>query len=269
MNITTDNYEAYLLDYLDGKLSPNEAEQLHAFVTAQGLDWGELTEALPQLEAPEMEFEGKERLKKKGMVVPLYVKIASAVAGAGLLLTIGLWPGKQLPKVEPIAGLKPVEANLTVSEPLVRIAPRRVVQSVERHCAQEEIEKTPERTTVEVVVPLPSIKPQEILALRGGDFYMQPDLDMLGYRLEAQQAFAYLLEENAFEDEMPTSWVGRGIYRMTEGRHSSIMGLINAGLHLAKKEVVKATNDMAMTAYYRVDEHREEAKERWKEKHEE
>lgn len=269
MNINIDNYEAYLLDYLDGKLSPNEAKQLQAFVTAQGLDWGELTEALPQLEAPEMEFVGKERLKKKGVAVPLYVKIASAAAGAGLLLTIGLWPGKQLPKVEPVAELKPIEASLTVSEPPISIAPRRFVQSVERQCSKKEIEKTLERTAIEVVAPLSSMKPMDALALAKEDFSMQPDPDMLRCRLEAQQAFAYLPEENAFEEEMPTSWVGRGIYRMTEGRHSSIMGLINAGLHLAKKEVVKATNDMAVAAYYRVDEHREEAKERWKEKHEE
>ena len=48
-NITIDNYEAYLLDYMEGNLSPDEAEQLKAFVAAQGLDWNELTEELPHL----------------------------------------------------------------------------------------------------------------------------------------------------------------------------------------------------------------------------
>ena len=37
-NINIDNYEAYLLDYLEGNLSPDKAEQLKAFVVAQGLD---------------------------------------------------------------------------------------------------------------------------------------------------------------------------------------------------------------------------------------
>lgn len=269
MNINIDNYEAYLLDYLDGKLSPNDAEQLQAFVTAHGLDWGELTEALPRLETPEMEFVGKERLKKKGVAVPLYVKIASVAAGAGLLLAIGLWPEKQLPKVEPVAELKPIEASLTVAEMPVRIVSRPIVQSVERQCVKKEIEKTLERTAVEVVAPLPSMKPMEVFAFTKEDYSIQPDLDMLRCRLEAQQAFAYLLEGNAYEEEMPTSWVGRNIYRMTEGRHASIGGLINAGLHIAKKEIKKASADVALATYYRAGEHMEEAKEHWQEKREE
>ena len=107
-NITTDNYEAYLLDYMEGNLSPEGAAELKAFVAAQGLDWSELTEELPYLAAPQVAYEGKEKLKKKAAVVPLYVKIASAAAAAGLLLTVSLWPEKSMPKVEPIAELKPI-----------------------------------------------------------------------------------------------------------------------------------------------------------------
>ena len=47
MNITIDNYEAYLIDYLDGNLNEDETRQLQQFVAAQGLDWAELTEGLP------------------------------------------------------------------------------------------------------------------------------------------------------------------------------------------------------------------------------
>ena len=43
-NITIDNYEAYLLDYVEGNLSPEGAAELKAFITAPGLDWDELTE---------------------------------------------------------------------------------------------------------------------------------------------------------------------------------------------------------------------------------
>ena len=39
MNITIDNYEAYLLDYMDGQLNPEKTLQLKQFVAAQGLDW--------------------------------------------------------------------------------------------------------------------------------------------------------------------------------------------------------------------------------------
>ena len=100
-NITTDNYEAYLLDYMEGNLSPDEAEQLKAFVATQGMDWDELTEELPHLETPQIAFEGKEKLKKKAAVVPLYVKIASVAAAAGLLLTVTLWPEKSMQKTGP------------------------------------------------------------------------------------------------------------------------------------------------------------------------
>jgi hypothetical protein len=53
---------------------------------------------------------------------------------------------------------------------------------------------------------------------------------------------------------------------MTEGRHASIGDLINAGLHLAKKEIKKASADAALATYYRAEEHFEEAKEHWQEK---
>ena len=95
-NINTDNYEAYLLDYMEGNLSSDEAEQLKTFVAAQGLDWAELTQELPHLEAPALTYDGKEQLKQRSLslskgrssdnVIPLYVKIASAAAAAGLLL---------------------------------------------------------------------------------------------------------------------------------------------------------------------------------------
>ena len=63
-NITTDNYEAYLLDYMEGNLSPDETEPLKAFVATQGLDWDELTAPLPYLEAPQIAYEGQEDSKK-------------------------------------------------------------------------------------------------------------------------------------------------------------------------------------------------------------
>lgn len=271
MNITTDNFEAYLLDYLEGNLSPDEAERLKAFVTAQGLDWKELTEELPILEAPQIGYKDKERLKKRGLVVPLYVKIASAAAVGGLLLTVGLWPAKSLPKVDPIAELSPVAAHLTVTEEPIRIVPRRAITFAECQVAKTNTKKETKnefvRTGVEPIATLSSVKTQEIASFDDAGFPLSSDIELLLYRLEAEQALAQLAIEPDDEEEMPTSWIGRGIYRMSEGRCSSIGGLINVGLHIAKKEAVKAATDMAMTAYYRADEHREEAKERWQERH--
>ena len=276
MNITTDNYEAYLLDYMEGNLAPDETEQLKAFVTAQGLDWSELTEALPHLDAPQIEFEDKESLKKKAVVVPLYVKIASAAAAAGLLLTIGLWPDKQLPKVEPVATLRPIEARLSETEASIRIIPRKSIQFAEyQNNVKKESERTSERISVEAVAPmspmksqetlapLSPMKPQEMLALSETFAQEELDLDVLRYPIYAEQALAYMQQETLYEEEMPTSWIGRGIYRMTQGRRSSIGGLINEGLHIAKKEATKTATDMTMTAYYRADERFQETRGRW------
>jgi hypothetical protein len=266
-NITTENYEAYLLDYMEGNLGPEGAAALQAFIATQGLNWAELTEELPHLEAPEVSYEGKEKLKKQRVVVPLYFKIASAAAVGGMLLTIGLWPEKSLPKVEPVAELKPIEAHLTITDEPFRIVPKQTVQYTERQETKKEAKSEPTRTEIESIASLASVKAQEIATSEDAGFALMADIELLRYRLETEQALAQLAIEPSYEEEMPTSWIGKGIYRMTEGRHSSIIGLINTGLHLAKKEVVKATTDMAAVAYYRADEHLEEARERWQEKH--
>ncbi len=269
MNITTDNYEAYLIDYIDGNLSADETEQLKQFVAAQGLDWAELTEGLPQVTAPAITYNGKERLKKKSAIVPLYVKIASAAAAAGLLFTISLWPEKSLPKVEPIAELKPIQSILTLTEDPFRIVPKRAIPFTEKQNVRKETQNEPTRMEVEAIAALSPMKAQEIVAFNDAGFACASDIELLRYQLETEQALARLALAPTVEEGMPTSFIGRGIYRMTEGRHASIGDLINAGLHIAKKEVVKASTDAALATYYRAEGHIEDAKEQWQEKREE
>ena len=266
MNITTDNYEAYLTDYLDGNLSADETEQLKQFVAVQGMDWTELTEGLPQVTAPAITYNGKESLKKKSTVIPLYVKIASAAAAAGLLLTIGLWPEKSLPKVEPIAELQAIQPHLTITEGPFRIVPKRAISFTESQGCRKETRKQPTRMKEDAIAALSPMKAQEIAGFETSDFAHASDIELLRYRLESEATLARLALESTFEEEMPTSFIGRGIYRMTEGRHASIGDLINAGLHLAKKEIKKASADAALATYYRAEEHFEEAKEHWQEK---
>lgn len=266
MNITTDNYEAYLIDYLDGNLSADETEHLKQFVAAQGLDWAELTEGLPQVTAPAITYNGKERLKKKGTVIPLYVKITSAAAAAGLLLTIGLWPEKSLPKAEPIAELQAIQPHLTITEGPFRIVPKRAISFTESQGCRKETRKQPTRMEIEAIAALSPMKAQEIAAFETSDFAHASDIELLRYRLESEATLARLALESTFEEEMPTSFIGRGIYRMTEGRHASIGDLINAGLHFAKKGIKKASADAALATYYRAEEQFEEAKEHWQQK---
>ena len=276
-NITIDNYEAYLLDYMEGNLSPDEAEQLKAFVMTQGLDWNELTEELPHLEAPQIEFENKERLKKKGALVPLYVKIASAAAAAGLLLTVTLWPEKSMPRVEPIANLKPIEVSrINTNEPLA-LLPRRITESIDplprtglrRDDMLSEGHITSGRKAMPLLAELPTKTATALQIDLPWINYDEPNFDLMSYHMSTELAMMQF-DENDFpneaEGEHNLSLIGKGIYRLTDGRHDSFASIISTGLSTAKKELNLAATDIALTAYYRADERIEEVKENWQDK---
>ena len=284
INITIDNYEAYLLDYMEGNLGPDEAEQLKAFVAAQGLDWNELTEELPHLEAPQIEFEDKERLKKKGALVPLYVKIASAAAAAGLLLTVTLWPDKSMPKVEPIATLKPIEVSRINTNESTTLLPRRATENTlseqrtmhnkttMRHATNTKEHSVPARETTPLLAQLPARTATAIEANLPWTDFDEPYFDMIAYRMNNVLAMTQLNKNTVSDDaenEQGLSLIGRGIYRLTNGRHDSFASIISTGLSTAKKEISLAATDAALTAYYRADEHFEEVKENWQDKREE
>lgn len=262
-NITTDNYEAYLLDYLEGNLSPDEAEQLKAFVAAQGLDWDELTEALPHLEAPQIAYEDKESLKKQGAVIPLYVKIASAAAAAGLLLTVTLWPEKSLPKVEPIAELRPILPERLITASDTAPLPPRTIRFVQPQSVARVKPTIQERVETPLLAELESIKPD---ALPVPNNTNDLDIELLAYRMNADLAMAKT-DENDYldyaEDEQNLSFIGRGLLKLTKGRHDNFASLIGAGVRKAKQDFTDAAADLALTAYQRADEHIEEARERW------
>ena len=236
-NITTDNYEAYLLDYMEGNLSPDEAEQLKAFVATQGMDWDELTEELPHLEAPQIAFEGKEKMKKKATVVPLYVKGRLITASETTTLPTRTFHFDQ-PQV--VKKEKPTISE-TVSErvetPLV---------------AQLESQKAP-------ILPTSSTA-------------SEPDFDLLAFRMNTNLALALINEYdfNSFskdeEFDREPSLISKGLLWLTKGRHDSFASIIASGLTTAKKELDLAATDFALTAYNRADESIEEAKEYWEEK---
>lgn len=285
-NITTDNYEAYLLDYMDGNLSPDEAEQLKAFVAAQGMDWDELTEELPHLEAPQIAFEGKESLKqralslskgrpseKKRTIIPLYVKIASVAAAAGLLLTVTLWPEKSMQKTETIAELKPILPGRLITASETTTLPPRTFRFVQPQVVKKERPTFSETVSERVETPLVAqLEPQKALVLPNSSTVAEPDFDLLAYRMNTGLALALINEydfESFSEDEKydrEPSLIGKGLLWLTKGRHDSFASIIASGLTTAKKELDLAATDFALTAYNRADESFEEAKEYWEEK---
>ena len=285
-NITTDNYEAYLLDYMDGNLSPDEAEQLKAFVAAQGMDWDELTEELPHLEAPQIAFEGKESLKqralslskgrpseKKRTIIPLYVKIASVAAAAGLLLTVTLWPEKSMQKTETIAELKPILPGRLITASETTTLPPRTFRFAQPQVVKKErptfSETVSERVETSLVAQL---EPQKAPTLPTSSTVAEPDFDLLAYRMNTDLALA-LINEYGFKDfseneefDREPSLIGKGLLWLTKGRHDSFASIIASGLTTAKKELDLAATDFALTAYNRADESFEEAKEYWEER---
>lgn len=68
MKISIDNYEAYLIDYMDGRLNDAEIRQLKAFCVQNHIDFEELTEDLPVLESTDDIFDEKEYLFKNKII---------------------------------------------------------------------------------------------------------------------------------------------------------------------------------------------------------
>ncbi len=268
-NITIDNYEAYLLDYMEGNLGPDEAEQLKAFVAAQDLDWNELTEELPHLEAPQIEFENKERLKKKGTLTPLYVKIASAAAAAGLLLTVTLWPDRSMPKVEPVTELKPILPERLITAEETTTLTRKTIPLAQTQAVKK---RKPANSKLAENTLIAQLKPQKAQAIPITADIDEPDFDLLVRQMNNNLTLALNNETNHLdhdEEERNLSLIGKGIYLLTNGAHDSFASLISTGLSTAKKEISLAATDFAMTAYYRADERFEEAKENRRENREE
>ena len=272
-NITTDNYEAYLLDYMEGNLSPDEAEQLKAFAVAQGMDWDELTEELPHLETPQIAFEGKEKLKKKAAVVPLYVKIASVAAAAGLLLTVTLWPEKSMQKTETIAELKPILPGRLITASETTTLPTRTFHFAQPQVVKKEKPTISKTVSERVEMPLVAqLEPQKAPVLPTSSTVSEPDFDLLAFRMNTNLALALINEYdfNSFskdeEFDREPSLISKGLLWLTNGHHDSFASIIASGLTTAKKELDLAATDFALTAYNRADESFEEAKERWEEK---
>ena len=272
-NITTDNYEAYLLDYMEGNLSPDEAEQLKAFVATQGMDWDELTEELPHLEAPQIAFKGKEKMKKKATVVPLYVKIASIAAAAGLLITVTLWPEKSMQKTETIAELKPILPGRLITASETTTLPPRTFRFVQPQVVKKERPTISETVSKRVEMPLVAqLESQKAPILPTSSTASEPDFDLLAFRMNTNLALALINEYdfNSFskdeEFDREPSLISKGLLWLTKGRHDSFASIIASGLTTAKKELDLAATDFALTAYNRADESIEEAKEYWEEK---
>ena len=262
MNINNDNFEAYLLDYEEGRLDAEQAATLKAFVETQGGDWAELTEALPRLAVPDIRYEDKAGLKKKRAVIPLYVKMLGAAAAAGLLLAVILWPEKSLPTVASIPELEPVSPIRLMASGENTPLPKRTLSFAQ---AQTPTRRPPQagRPQMELLADLRPVKASQTQIEVSTSFPQTQGFEMIAYRMDTDSTLVSYDENNFVgrdEDESDLSLIGRAIYRLTEGRHDSFASLIQSGLRDAKKEVGLAAADLALMAYQRAGEHFEEMK---------
>ena len=237
MNINIDNYEAYLLDYLDGNLNAEDTAQLKAFVEAQGMDWAELTEEMPQLTAPAVVFEGKESLKRKSKVIPLFVKIASAAAAA--LLFILIWkPGPKMTELEMTAELKPIGAyEVAVEEPALlaesqasfKLPAAKATSVTKKNMAPQHREMQPLLAELKPIASqnLPEIEFQGELAY--GDHLMDDN-----YLMDDYDQYFHL------DDQNDLSLVSRGIQKLTDGKCDSFASMFREGWQMAKTELAMA-----------------------------
>ena len=246
---------------------------MRQFIAAQGLDWGELTEELPHLQASSDTYPDKESLKKRAATIPLFVKISSLAAAIALLFAVFWKQDETLPKMETIAELKPIAASISEAETTPVIIPPKKIHQVGKQQVinqsirpkKTETEEKPER----IEVPnLAELQPLPAAELEAGSYLtyreIQPNLPLPLYFLNEYYAFENPYEEDGYEHK--PSLLDKGIIWLSGGRYDSFGNLVNSALTDAKKEVVKTTTKIAMTAYYKADYEIEEAKERWQEK---
>lgn len=135
MKINIENYEALLIDYMEGGLNDAEIQQLNTFCIQNHIDFEDLSENLPVLESSNeiydgkenlfksesvafndidedqcklepdtsIVFKGKESLKKKAITLPLLAKIAAAAAVVALLFGLFWNRNENRPQDQPMA----------------------------------------------------------------------------------------------------------------------------------------------------------------------
>ena len=232
------------------------------------------------MEAPAIAHPDKESLKNRPLslskgrterTIPLYVKIASAAAAAGLLLTVSLWPEKSMPKMEPVAELKPILPTRLITSEENQTLPPRTVSFVAPHQTKATKQTKAVRTETALLEDLQPLKADGTTIALTTTHSVEPEFDLIAYPMTDNLAYS-TSDENEYvddiEDEDELSLIERGILKITDGKYESIGSMIHEGIQLAKEEINLAAADFAMTAYYRAEDQIEEVKEQWEKRRE-
>ena len=190
-------------------------------------------EEYPRLTPPDVVFENKASLKKP-LVMPLYAKIVSAAAVVALLFGV-FWIRSSRPKMEWMAELKPIEAVRIESDETVALAESKACFVVPKKAvtAAQSQPKMPVANEREEMPLLAELQPKTAPTLVFDE--QKPD-----ELLDSDVYYAFndlMLQGQAFSYDNDLSLVGRTIYWMTDGEHSSFADLFSEGFRNVKTEM--------------------------------
>jgi hypothetical protein len=188
-------------------------------------------EEYPRLTPPDVVYEHKDALKKKAVVIPLYVKMVAAAAAVALLFGI-FWFRTSLPEQELMAELKPVGPEqvqavetMVLSESQAHfIVPKKAMKS-----SSVQPENTYKRNELPLLAELQPITAPALMPLES-----RPDLWMADEIYYASNDMPIGSQEEYYDDR---SLISRGIAKMTDGECESLADILLGGLRSVKTEL--------------------------------
>lgn len=196
-------------------------------------------EEYPRLTPPDVVYEHKDALKKKAVVIPLYVKVVAAAAAVALLFGI-FWFRSATPEQELMAKLKPIEAERVVSENAMALSESQAHFAVlsakpnTKPTMKSSLAASSLNAYKRAEMPLlAELKPMAAPTLIQTE--SQPDLWLdEDFYFASNDMPETLQQEDEFDDR---SLVSRGIYKMTNGECDSFAALFSGGLRSVKTEL--------------------------------
>ena len=204
-------------------------------------------EDYPRLVPPEVVYEGKAALKKP-VVIPLYVKIASAAAAVALLAGL-FWRQSVMPKQPLMAEMTAIKATGVVNteSPLLAQSDARFTlpktqtrtktrtETKTKPQPQTQTQTTKPNTVVrETLSPIAALNPQTATLLSKED-------DPAYLALSGLKDYEPMALLNAAQDtEEDLSILRKGLLKLTDGQYDSFASMFGEGWRKAKTELAMA-----------------------------
>ncbi|MBO6026860.1 MAG: hypothetical protein J6P73_06395 [Bacteroidales bacterium] len=242
MKTNLENYEERFVDYMEGQLSPDEMKEVEAFVASHP----ELEEDFKLFCSSKLKpndaivFTKKDSLmKKKTVVIPMFVRVAAIAASIALLIGIG------------IRSLNLGLGTTHEKEPLIAVLPQRIMTKIEVPQAEIQLKRSPVKASPrpkpvvkaddtpliaqsEMTPVLPSIKSTSVQLSQ-----YRPDEDMATLKYRAPRG--YLIPMEPVDDTESSFYLAALKENLYENAQK------------ASTSLYKKTSKTILTAYYTAD----------------